>query len=142
MTLAPAPHEPHPADSPNPPLADELLEDIRLHILACEEWAPNLDLPPLTSAERAQVHARINQLAEERAARADAHRERIVRTARYLGREVVAHQATTADAERRLEALALTVDPESLTATLMVPYREAVDIIGPAFAAGYQLKAV
>jgi hypothetical protein len=111
-------------------------------LAAAEAWAPGLGLPKLTDADRDVVHQRIDELAAERETRGDAHRERLRKTARWLGREVAAHRVLLADAERRLDALALTLDPDSVVPILAVPYAEAVDITRAAFAAGFNQKAV
>jgi hypothetical protein len=115
---------------------DDVLADIRFHVLACDEWTPNLGLPPLSDQERDQVHARIDELAAERLGRADAHRDQLARAALHLGRQVGAHLMVLTDAERRLEQLVGIFDPETSVPLTLVDCDEAAGIVGVFFADG------
>jgi hypothetical protein len=90
----------------------------------------------ITDDERADVHELLEKLSTERAARIAAHRQRLVSTARHLGRQVREHLVTLPNAERRLDALASLLDEDSPPIAL-VPYREAATIVRAAFAEGY-----
>jgi hypothetical protein len=115
------------------PTGDRDLEDLRA--AAC--WEPGLDLPPLSDKERDFVHRRLDGLTTERVQRRDAHRERLRRTGHYLGREVAGHRVTLQDAEQRLERLARTPDPDDLTPTYLISYREGIQLARAAFLSGF-----
>jgi hypothetical protein len=100
---------------------------------AIARWNP-APATPLTDDERDQVHDCIDELVAERLGRADVFRDRLARTAHHLGRQVGAHRVLLADAERRLESLALEHDP-SVPITL-IDYSAASAITAEAFAAG------
>jgi hypothetical protein len=106
------------------------------HLAAIERWSLP-ELRRLTDAEREFVQRRIDELSEERESRSEAHRERLASKARHFGREVAQHRMLLPDAQRRLESLALTTDPESLVPILLVPYRESIQIIEGAFVAAF-----
>jgi hypothetical protein len=89
---------------------------------------------PLTVEERDQVHERMAELGVERRARVDAHRDRLARTARFLGSQVGRHLMTLRDAERRLEALISVTDPEIATPVYLVCRWEAVALVRAVFA--------
>jgi hypothetical protein len=96
---------------------------------------PREPWPPLSDDERAEVHALLDKLSTEHVARIAEHRQRLMSSARRLGREVAAHRVTLADAEARLNRLALTLDQDE-PPIAGVPYREAVAIVRDAFAEG------
>jgi hypothetical protein len=105
---------------------------------AAASWQANLNLPKLSDAEREQVHVYLDELTTEHLARRDVHRDRLRRAGHHLGREVAAHKVTIDEANRRIDQLAERVDTESLVPMPLVPYPEAVDIAGKAFAAGFE----
>jgi hypothetical protein len=119
-----------------PEEADRELEELR-HA-AC--WEPNLKLPSLTDAERNQVHARIDDLCSERLARIEIHRERIERTARWLGREVAAYRLTLTDADARLDRVVSVMDSESEFPHFLVPIREGLELARTAFQAAFETE--
>jgi hypothetical protein len=112
---------------------------VEWELAAIAAWSPRggSELPRLTDDERDQVHDRIDELVAERLRRGDAHRDRLRRTGYHLGAEVAAYRVTMDDANRRVGHMAVMPDPESVVPLLLVPYREAVDIAGEAFAAGF-----
>jgi hypothetical protein len=88
--------------------------------------------------EQVRIAIVIEQLADERAGRAEAHRARLGSTARYLGREVAGHRVLLADAEKRLTAMVWALDPETPAPISLVPWREARALVAEAFAVGVQ----
>jgi hypothetical protein len=127
-----------------PGLVDEAraaCEEDRVHLVAIDRWSCP-PLPTLSDGERDWVHDRIDELQRDRQARSEAHRERLTKTATFLGREVGGHRVLLADAQRRLDAIALTMDPETGTPQLLVPYAEAVEIIEAAFSSSFRAASV
>jgi hypothetical protein len=92
--------------------------------------------PRLTDAERDEVHRLLDDYSDERAGRVARHRQRLVSVAWHLGREVRAYRDTLADAEVRLDRLALILDEDEPLIAL-IPYRDAVVIVRNAFAEGF-----
>jgi hypothetical protein len=117
---------------------DRDLDDLR----AAVEWAPDLGLAPLTDEERAHVHERLDALTGDRLAREAAHREHLAAVAHRLGRQVGQHLVTLPAAQVRLDALAAALDPDSLVAIALVPWRDARDLAARAFGAGFHREAV
>jgi hypothetical protein len=113
-------------------------DDVARHIADLERraarYSPEM-LSRLTDADRDHVHCLLEEFSAEREARRRAHEQRLISTARRLGREVRAHLVTMPDAERRLDALALTLDQDSPPIPI-VPYRQAVAILRDAFIEG------
>jgi acyl-CoA reductase-like NAD-dependent aldehyde dehydrogenase len=98
-----------------------------------EEW------PRLTDTDRKAVHERLGELSEQRAGRVAAHRQRLVGGARRLARDVSEYRVTIADAEARLEVLALTHNPETPEVPVaLIDYRHACEIVNEAFAAAWK----
>jgi hypothetical protein len=89
---------------------------------------------PLTDEERATVDAYLEIAARERQERVDAHRARLERTARFLGRQVGSHLLTLPDAERRLEVLVSETDPQTATPVALIARAEAVELVRRVFA--------
>ena len=110
------------------------------HLEATTRWQSPVQCEPLSDEDREWVHDRIDALAAERQARSDAHRERIRRTAGWLGREVAAHRVTLADAERRIECLLTAFDPATEVSVVMVPCGEAKQIAEQAFASTFRRR--
>jgi hypothetical protein len=110
-------------------------EELGYHRAALARWTPPEWPPCASDAERDDVHELLAKLSTERAARAAAHRQRLVSAARHLGREVRKHLVTMPDAERRLAALASLLDENSPPIAL-VPYHQAVALLRDAFAEG------
>jgi hypothetical protein len=117
-------------------LRQHCAQDDLAHLLAIDHWA-SLELPRLSDEERAWVHGRLDALCDERLARSDAHRERIIKTARHLGREVAAHRMTLADARVRSDFQVKREDTDSLVPMRLVSYAEAADVASRAFDEGY-----
>ena len=90
--------------------------------------------PRLTDTERETVHRLLAEFSEQRAARVEAHKQRLSSSAQYLGREVAAYRVTLTDAEQRLEALAGQLDETAGVPIVLVPWLEARGLIRDAFA--------
>jgi hypothetical protein len=116
-------------------------EKVRLarHIAALEcraERYEPAEWSRLDDADRDGVHDLIQKFSEERSVRVAEQRQKIVSSARRLGREVRAHRVTLDNAEAQLDRYALTLDQESPPIPL-IPYREAAAIAREAFAEGF-----
>jgi hypothetical protein len=118
--------------------AREACEDDRRHLEALDRWQPSGDWPQLSQEEREWVMNRVDELAAERRARADAHRERIASRAGFFGREVAGHRVLLKDAQDRLEAMAILADTASDVLIALVPFKEAVEIIEREFGSSYR----
>lgn len=96
------------------------------------EWPP-IEVDDET---RAWTTARAAELLAERDARADLHRERITRTARWVGREVALGHLTIDQAARRIDAQINARDETHPIRVFVVPLSEGHKIAERAFARG------
>jgi hypothetical protein len=91
----------------------------------------------LTDSEREQVHARLDELTQERRARVAKHIARLWRNGEQLGKQVAAHEMTLTDAYAAFDRQAAQQDPESPVPLFIVPYAIASEILREAFAKGF-----
>lgn len=109
----------------------ELLRALR----AVDQWHPE-PWPRLTAEEGAQVHERLAELADQRAARADAHRKKIVHSSYFFGRDVATGTRLLDDAASQIDRLVYALDPGSPVPIRLVPADDARRIACAAFAVG------
>jgi hypothetical protein len=109
-------------------------EELLRHLAALDRWHIEA-WPRLTGEQRVAFDSVFDRLVEARATRRRAHEQRLVSTARRLGRAVRRHEVTVADADAQLDRLALTLDSDSPRVAI-VPYRQGVALLRDAFAEG------
>jgi hypothetical protein len=94
------------------------------------------ECPPLTDAERDEVHRRLDELAAAHGRRRDLHMRRLAKVAWHFSTQVGRGDCTVDAATGRLEALMQTEVTDSLLPMALVRYDIARDIVTGAYAAG------
>jgi hypothetical protein len=113
--------------------------ELAAHIAKLVERAERYEPEPwsrLADDERDEVHGYLEKFAAEREARVAEHRQRVISTARVLGRKVARGETTAADASRRLDHVCSALDDTYTTPVALIPWREADELADKEFAAG------
>src|SRR4051812_25466750 len=89
--------------------------------------------------EDLEVLHRLDHLLLHRELRQKAFRERLERVARWCGREVGGGRLAAVHADRRIDALAHTLDPETPIELFVIPLEAAKAIAADAFRRGLEI---
>jgi hypothetical protein len=116
-------------------MSTELARHIAALVERAEKYEPELR-SRLTHPEQDEVNMYLDKFSAEREARVAEHRQKVISTARVLGRKVARGETTVEDASRRLDHLCGALDDTYPTPVALMPWRTADALAGDEFAAG------
>jgi hypothetical protein len=114
-------------------------EEVAPHVASLQRRAEQYEPRPWSRLadddEREEVHGYLEKFAAEREARVGEHRQKVVSTARVLGRKVARGETTVEDASRRLDHACSALDDLYSTPVALMDWRTADGLAREEFAA-------